>query len=149
MLTAGSVGGVLGTADRGVALPPRVVVVDDDASARAWARDGLLDSGIDVVGEAGDGFAAIRLADRVRPDVVVMDVVMEGLDGIAATRAITQRTPEVQVVLLSGSSDDELVQIGRDAGAHSYLSKGLPVADLVAAVCLAASAAAGYLPSVV
>ena len=132
-----------------VASSLRVVVVDDDASARAWVREGLLDSGIDVIGEAKDGFAAIRLADRVRPDVVVMDVVMAGLDGIAATRAITQRTPEVQVVLLSGSCDDELIQIGRDAGAHSYLSKGLPVADLVAAVCLAASAAAAYLPSVV
>ena len=69
-----------------------MVVVDDDASARAWVREGLLDSGIDVIGEAGDGFAAIRLADQVRPDVVVMDVVMDGLDGIAATRAITQRT---------------------------------------------------------
>jgi DNA-binding NarL/FixJ family response regulator len=99
-------------------------------------------SGLDVVGYADNGLDAIELAETLRPDVVVMDVVMGNVDGIEATREITRRAPDVRVVLLSGSDDENLTEIGRRAGATSHLVKGLPIADLVAAVGFAATAAA-------
>lgn len=121
--------------------PVRVVVVDD----HAIVRDGLaallsaLD-GIEVVGTAADGRAALHVVADVRPDVVVMDIQMPQLDGIEATRFITGTHPDVRVVMLTMNEDDDTVFSAIRAGASGYLLKGSGAEEVLRAV---RSAAAG------
>jgi DNA-binding NarL/FixJ family response regulator len=103
----------------------RVVVVDDHQIVRDGlvALLGALD-GLEVVGAAGDGVDALHVVAETTPDVVVMDIQMPGLDGIEATRRITSRSPDVRVVMLTMSEDDETVLSAVRAGASGYLLKG-------------------------
>jgi DNA-binding NarL/FixJ family response regulator len=102
-----------------------VLVVDDHPVVRSGLRV-LIDSlgGFRVVGEAGDGEAAVREVQLRRPDVVVMDVLMPGVDGVEATRRIVAATPGTAVLVLSMSEDDEVVFSAMRAGARGYLLKG-------------------------
>jgi DNA-binding NarL/FixJ family response regulator len=113
---------------------PRVVIADDDGPFRAGVRAALQEAGIIVIAEADNGRDATDLAVHFRPDVVLMDVVMLGVDGIDATRRIAERAPEVAVVLLTSSDDQELGVLGLRAGAAGHIVKGLPTAALVDAV---------------
>jgi DNA-binding NarL/FixJ family response regulator len=113
----------------------RVLLVDDhpvmrDGLTRLFARE----NDINVVGEASDGRSALELAEKLLPDVVLMDVNMSGMDGIEATRIIRRRLPQVKVVALSMMNDDEVVQAMLAAGASAYLGKGGPTAAIVQAV---------------
>ncbi|ADB48689.1 response regulator [Conexibacter woesei] len=109
----------------------RVVVADDHALARAGVRM-ILESQPDiaVVGEAGDGHAAVAAADRLRPDVVLMDTHLPRLDGVAATRRLAAHRV---LLLTSGSPEERLVEALR-AGARGFLLKHASAGDLVAAV---------------
>ena len=127
---------------------PRVVIADDDAAFRSAVRAGLQAAGIVVIAEADNGRDAIDLAVHFRPEVVLMDVVMFGLDGIDATRRIAQRAPEVAVVLLTSSEDEELGVLGLRAGADGHLVKGLPTEELAAAVIRAAAGQPVLAPAV-
>jgi two-component system nitrate/nitrite response regulator NarL len=127
---------------------PRVVIADDDAAFRAGVRAGLQAAGIVVIAEADNGRDAIDLAVHFRPEVVLMDVVMLGLDGIDATRRIAERAPEVAVVLLTSSEEEELGVLGLRVGADGHLVKGLPMPELVAAVLRAASGEPVLAPAV-
>lgn len=113
----------------------RVLVVDDQQLVRMGFRM-LLDAepGILVVGEAGDGHEAIRLARETRPDVVLMDVRMPGLDGVAATRAILEERSECRVIVLTTFDLDEYAFGGLRAGASGFLLKDVPPAELLAAI---------------
>jgi DNA-binding NarL/FixJ family response regulator len=104
--------------------PIRVLVADDHAVVRRGLR-GFLDlfDDIDVVGEAGDGAEAIRLARTLRPDVVVMDLLMPELDGIAATAALRGEYPEIQVLALTSFVDEGRVTAALEAGASGFLLK--------------------------
>ena len=86
-------------------------------------RSALQDAGIVVIAEADNGRDAIDLAVHFRPDVVLMDVVMVGLDGIGATRVIAERAPEVRIVLITSSEDEELGVLGLRAGADGHVTK--------------------------
>ena len=98
----------------------------------------LVDEGYDVVGQAGDGAEAVRLAEELRPDLVVMDVKMPVLDGIsAAERIAAQRI--APVVILTAFSQRELVERARDAGAMAYVVKPFSPSDLVPAIEMAMS----------
>ena len=112
----------------------RVLIVDDEL-LYAEAISVLLDmhEGIDVVGIAGDGRAAIEQAEALRPDLVLMDVQMPGLDGITATRRIRRRLPETQVVIMTALGD-EYVERARRAGASGYVQKFCPSGDLLSAI---------------
>lgn len=113
----------------------RVLLADDHKILRKGLA-GLL-AGYDdikVVAEAPDGEQAIRLASELRPDVVVMDVDMPGVNGIEATRHITGSFPEVQVIGLSAHADNDVASAICGAGAVSYLNKGGPPEQLVAAI---------------
>jgi DNA-binding NarL/FixJ family response regulator len=109
-------------------------VVDDDHALRADVRAALHGDGFVVIAEADNGRDAIDLALHFRPNVVVMDVVMANIDGIAATRAISHRAPDVRVLLLTRSDDEELGLLGLRAGAAGHVVKGLPMDELVGAV---------------
>jgi response regulator NasT len=115
-----------------------VVVAEDEALIRLDIVEMLADAGYDVVGEAGDGEEAVRLAQAHRPDLVVMDVKMPVLDGIsAAERIVGARV--APVVLLTAFSQRELVERARDAGAMAYVVKPFTAADLLPALEIALS----------
>jgi DNA-binding NarL/FixJ family response regulator len=117
--------------------PPaiRVLVADDHPVVRRGIG-ALLASleGIEVVGEAADGEAAVRETQLTRPDVVVMDVQMPGLDGIEATRRLATLMPDTAVLVLTMFEDDETVFSAMRAGARGYLLKGAEQDDILAAV---------------
>ncbi|MGO2649014.1 MAG: response regulator, partial [Brevibacterium aurantiacum] len=94
----------------------RVVVAEDEAVIRLDIVEMLREVGYDVVGEAADGESAIRLAEELRPDLVVMDIKMPILDGISAAERIA-KARIAPVVLLTAFSQKELVERARDAGA--------------------------------
>jgi DNA-binding NarL/FixJ family response regulator len=112
----------------------RVLVVDDQELVRAGFRMILERSGLDVVGEAGDGVEAVRLADEHAPDVILMDVRMPRMDGIEATRQIVARSPSARIVVLTTFDLDEYVYEAVRAGASGFLLKDISPVDLVHAV---------------
>jgi DNA-binding NarL/FixJ family response regulator len=108
------------------------------------------DPGIEVVGEAADGAAAVMLAQRELPDVVLMDIRMPGMDGIEATRHITgnPRTAGVRVLVVTTFDGDEYVVDALRAGASGFLLKDTPAADLITAVDVIAGGEALLAPAV-
>ena len=89
---------------------------------------------IEVVGEAGDGEEAVRLAQECKPDVAIMDISMPRLDGIEATKEIKRRCPSVTVLILSAYDDDQFVFALLEAGAAGYLLKSVRSREVVDAV---------------
>jgi DNA-binding NarL/FixJ family response regulator len=129
----------------------RVLLVDDQALVRAGFH-ALLDAqpDIEVVGEAADGRAAVELARKLKPDVILMDVRMPVMDGIAATREIAgDRTLDaVRIVILTTFELDEYVFDAIRAGAAGFLLKDTNPADLIEAVRVVAGGEALLSPSV-
>jgi len=119
--------------------PVRLLVADDHRMLRDGLKRSLLDSGIDVVGEASNGAEAVRLANQLHPDVVLMDVTMPVLDGIEATRLIRSQSEHTQVVMLTMHGDSDLMTRALQAGAAGYLVKDCSTEDVVSAVQLAGS----------
>src|SRR5262245_66069942 len=109
----------------------RAVVVDDQGLVRAGVRVLLQTaSDIEIVGEAADGREAVRLAERLRPDVVLMDLLMPGLDGVAATERLRAGGTGPRVLILTTYADDERVRDALRAGATGYLLKDVLRAQL-------------------
>jgi DNA-binding NarL/FixJ family response regulator len=119
--------------------PIRVAVVDDHDLLRRGLRELLEEHGFDVVGEAGDGDAAIELVARTTPDVVLMDISMPGRTGLEATRSIRASTPNARVVILTVSPDEGDVDDAILAGACGYLLKDADPDAIVAAIRAAAA----------
>jgi two-component system, NarL family, response regulator LiaR len=112
-----------------------VLVVDDHAVVREGLRTFLeLQDGIVVVGEAADGEEAVRQAEAVRPDVVLMDLVMPRLDGVGAMRELRRRLPATRVIVLTSFAEDERLLPAIQAGAAGYLLKNVAPAELARAV---------------
>jgi two-component system, response regulator PdtaR len=118
--------------------PRRVVIAEDEALIRLDLKEMLEESGYAVVGEAGDGETAVRLAEELRPDLVVLDVKMPVLDGISAAERITEGHL-APVLMLTAFSQRDLVERARDAGAMAYLVKPFQKADLMPAIEMAVS----------
>ena len=113
----------------------RVLLVDDHPIYLKGLADLLLEQpNIDLVGEAGDGQAAVEMALRLRPDVIVMDVSMPRMDGIEATRRIKDAMPGIRIIGLSMHETGDLEISMRDAGADAYLPKTAAADDLLAAI---------------
>ncbi|MHC5063547.1 MAG: response regulator transcription factor [Planctomycetota bacterium] len=129
--------------------PIRVLLVDD----QPLLREGLrlifeLQDDFEVVGEAGDGEAALELVANEDVDVVLMDVQMPGMDGVAATRELRQRYGDVQVIILTTFDDDDYVFEGLRAGACGYLLKDVSSERLLEATRAAARGESFLQPSI-
>jgi two-component system, response regulator PdtaR len=114
----------------------RVVVAEDEVLIRRDLVEMLTEEGYDVVGEAGDGEAAVALATDLRPDFVVMDVKMPKMDGISAAEQIAGERI-APVIMLTAFSQRELVERAAQAGAMAYVVKPFGKADLVPAIEIA------------
>ncbi|MFL6126526.1 response regulator [Actinophytocola sp.] len=131
----------------------RVLLADDQDLVRAGFRVILgMEDDIEVVGEAGDGFAAVELAERLRPDVVLMDVQMPGIDGLEATRRVLGggNTPGagMRVVILTTFDREDYLFEALRAGASGFLLKNASPEDLVEAVRIVARGDALLSPAV-
>ena len=116
----------------------RVLIAEDEALIRLDLREMLVEDGYDVVGEAGDGESAVRLAQELRPALVILDVKMPVLDGISAAEQIVAARI-APVVILTAFSQRDLVARAREAGAMAYLVKPFQKKDLVPAIEMAVS----------
>jgi DNA-binding NarL/FixJ family response regulator len=114
---------------------PRVLVVDDHAFIRRGVNS-ILQAfpEWELVGEAENGQEAVRLADELRPEVIIMDVSMPVLNGIEATKIISRAHPEIKIVLLTLHDSAELLRSGFKAGARGYLLKSDAEQDLLKAL---------------
>ena len=113
----------------------RVLVVDDHAVVREGLRTFLeLQDGIEVVGEAGDGEEGVREAQRLRPDVILMDLTMPGQDGVWAMQRLRDMVPAARIVVLTSNADDSRLLAAIRAGAAGYLLKNVQPQELARAV---------------
>jgi len=132
-----------------MAEPIRVLIADDHAVVREGLRTFLdLQDGIEVVGEAADGDEAIREAERLRPDVILIDLVMPRLDGVQAMRELRARVPRVRAVVLTSFLDDKHLLPAMRAGAAGYLLKSVQPQELARAVRAAVAGEALIDPAV-
>lgn len=126
-----------------------VLLVDDHSVVRQGVRAFLVTQpGITVVGEAGSGEEAIKLAEQHVPDVILMDLIMPNMDGVEATRRVKQVSPRSQVVVLTSYHEDEHIFPALKAGALSYILKDISAEELASAVRKAAAGEAVLHPRV-
>jgi len=127
----------------------KILLVDDQPLFREGLRTLLsVQSDFEIVGEAGNGEEAIKLARTLQPAVVLMDLQMPVLDGVAATRCLKAEQPDCRVIVLTTFDDDENVFDGLRAGAVGYLLKDAPSEKLCEAIRLAARGESFLQPSV-
>lgn len=126
-----------------------VLLVDDQRLMRDGLRTLLeLEEDMRVVGEAGDGAAAVEAFEKTNPDVVLMDIRMPGVDGVEATREIRTRWPEARVIILTTFDDDEYIFDALRAGALGYLLKDVSADELADAIRTVAAGGALIEPSI-
>ena len=113
----------------------RVLVVDDHPLVRDSLQRVLENTGeFEIVGQASGGEEAVSLAERLRPDAVIMDLIMPGMDGVAACREIVELLPDARVLILTASTDDDGVIAAVAAGATGYVVKDASLSELLEAV---------------
>jgi DNA-binding NarL/FixJ family response regulator len=111
------------------------LIVDDHEVVREGLRLSLSRApNIRVIGEAADGKSAIALAERRRPDIVIMDVRMPEMDGLEATKVLGERNPDIPVLIFTAYSERSLLSRGLDSGAKGYILKEAPHQTLVRAI---------------
>jgi len=121
-------------------MPIRVLIADDHSVVRQGLRTFLEgDRGLELVGEAKDGAEALRMAHRLRPDVILMDLLMPGMDGLTATAAVRRELPETEVLALTSVLEDAAVVGAVRAGAIGYMLKSAEPEELRTAIRAAAA----------
>jgi DNA-binding NarL/FixJ family response regulator len=127
----------------------RIVIVDDHMIVRQGLK--MLLQGhedVEVVGEAENGWQAVRVAKETKPEIVLMDLAMPSLNGIDATRHILREVPGTRVLVLSSYGDEQFVQQMTEAGAVGYLIKQTAAADLLTAIREVHNGHAFYSPAI-
>lgn len=124
----------------------RVLIADDHTFYREGLARLLRKLGVDVVGEAADGEAAVRLVEETSPDVVLLDLVMPGVSGLEAVRMLTEHSASSRVIVLSVSAEESDVTDAIAAGASGYVLKDEPVEEVIAGMRAAASGRARISP---
>jgi NarL family two-component system response regulator LiaR len=115
--------------------PIKVMLVDDHMVVRSGLSTVLsVYDDLKLVGEAGDGEEAIRLCERLQPDVILMDLLMPKMDGVTAIKTIRARWPQIQIIALTSFKEKEYVEGALKAGANGYLLKDVSAQELVNAV---------------
>jgi NarL family two-component system response regulator LiaR len=115
--------------------PIRVIIVDDHTVVRSGLGAVLASSeGMELVGEAENGEEAIRLCERLQPDVVLMDLLMPKMDGVTASKIIHERWPQIRIIALTSFREKEYVEGVLKAGATSYLLKNVSADELISAI---------------
>jgi DNA-binding NarL/FixJ family response regulator len=112
----------------------KILIAEDNSLLRGVLRDALEEAGMTVVGEAGDGMEAVSVAERTRPDVVVMDMRMPNVDGIEATEQIAAADWAMPVVVLSAYDEPQMIEAALAAGASNCLKKGVGLDELIDAI---------------
>ena len=113
----------------------RILLTDDHINVRkSFIRVLNMESDFEIVGEAQNGLEAIELAEKLLPDVILMDVNMPKLNGIEATRAIHKKHPDIHIIGLSMFEEEVYSKRMRDAGAIDYISKFGPIDNLIASI---------------
>jgi DNA-binding NarL/FixJ family response regulator len=112
----------------------KILLTDDHRLLRQGLASLLQTEGFEVVGEAEDGRNAVKLAKKLRPDIVILDISMPSLNGIEATRLICQELPRMKVLMLSMYSDSRFILEAFKAGAAGYLLKDAAFEEMVTAV---------------
>jgi two-component system, NarL family, response regulator DegU len=112
----------------------RLMLADDHRMLREGLRRSMTDQGFDVIGEARDGEEAIRLAEELQPEVILMDVTMPEVNGVEATRQIKQLFPEIRVVMLTMHADQEVLASAMRVGASGYLVKDCSTEEIANAI---------------
>ena len=115
----------------------RVVVADDHTLLRQSVVQFLERNGAEVVGQAATGDAAVLLAGKLSPDVVVMDVRMPGMDGFEVLRNVKKSNPQVQVIILTGHGGDAEEQTAYRMGAYNFLRKPMDIDELLNSIRMA------------
>jgi DNA-binding NarL/FixJ family response regulator len=111
----------------------RVLLVDDTPEIRELLRFALeIDGRFEIVGEAGDGAAAVELTNSERPDAVVLDLAMPVMDGLQAIPEIRKGAPKAKILVLSGFEARQMSDEAISRGAHAYVEKGRSLAELTA-----------------
>src|SRR5438093_10013708 len=121
-------------ARKGCTMPIQVLLADDHQIVRQGLRAMLQNEGFRIVGEAGDGLEAVRVAGRVHPDVALLDLVMPLLNGLDAAREIRRASPRTRLILLTMYTEDWSVIEAIRAGINGYVLKTQAVADLAEAI---------------
>jgi two-component system response regulator NreC len=116
-------------------LPTRIAIADDHAIVRTGLRLVITSAAdMELVGEAAGGYEAIDLAERLRPDVLLLDLSMPDLDGITVTRRLHERFPNLKILILTIHEDEALLRTAIQAGASGYVLKRAAEAELVSAI---------------
>ncbi len=121
-------------ARKGCTMPIQVLLADDHQMVRQGLRAMLENEGFRIVGEAGDGLEAVRLAGRVHPDVAILDLVMPGLNGLDAAREIRRASPRARMILLTMHTEDAFILEALRNGISGYVLKIQAALDLVQAI---------------
>jgi DNA-binding NarL/FixJ family response regulator len=124
----------------------KILLVDDNFLYLEELKSFLQDNGVEVIGTAGNGLEALNKVAMLQPEMIVMDIEMAGCDGIEATRLIKQDFPEIEIVILTVSEDDEHLFAAIRAGASGYLLKGMDSQQFLAELCRLAAGEAVLAP---
>ena len=139
----------MGSSKPGATTPGiRVLIVDDHALFRRGLREHLEASGLDVVGEAEDAASAVALTAETEPEVVLMDIWMPGGSGIDATRRLRATVPDTRVLIMTVSTEEEVVAEAILAGACGYLLKDAGGDEILAAIVAAAAGESALSPRI-